>query len=497
MNNQAFGNDEFTEKLIQEVFPSNWKNPKPAEMYDLLVLGGGPGGMQSTTIARSLGAKVAIVEKTHLGGECLNAGCIPSKAMLRSSRIAADIRDAKEYGIDVSEWKINIPAIMQRVHRLQSTFAGHDSAEHFDKMGADVFLGEGKFTGDNQLEIAGQIINFKKAIIVTGTNPLPFNVPGVGPADYLTNQNVFRLSTFPKRLGVIGAGPVSCELSQAFCRFGAEVTLVTRGKRLLTTNDELATDRLQKLMTKEGLRIVFNSYVQRVEVRKNEKVIYLENGQVLTVDTILTGIGRYPNVIGLELEKAKISYDQQRGIKVNEYLQTSNPNIYAAGDVCYDYKFTHISKELAKIAVINALNGNQIKDSALIIPRCTYTDPEIGQAGPTEKEARDKGIPLDTILVELTDIDRAVIDGESVGFAKIYVKAGTDKIIGATFMARHAGEMISEATLAIASNKGLLDLARNIHPFPTQCQIFRTAAEMLLKKREKAADPSTLVGFPG
>ena len=488
MRNQEFSSDEFTKKLVQDVFPSNWKNPKPAEIYDLLVIGGGPGGMTAAMVARSFNAKVALVEKEHLGGECLTAGCIPSKALLRCSRLAADVRNASEFGVEIPDgWKVDFGTVMRRVHRLQATISPHDSAAHFQKFGLDIFFGTGCFTSPSQCEVAGQTITFKKAIVITGTQPIPLSVPGIEPSDYLTNQNVFKLSSLPRRLAVIGGGPISCELSQAFCRLGSQVTLITRGGTLLSKDDIAATERLQKTMEKEGVRIIMHSQVQRVKKRGAEKVLYLDkNNEGIVADEILVGIGRTPVVEGLGLEKGGVAYDLQKGITTNDYLQTSNPNIYAAGDVSSSYKFTHVSKELAKLAVINALHGNREKKNSLIIPWCTYTDPEIAHTGLTEKEAQDKGISLETVMVEFSDNDRALLDGETIGFFKLLVKAGSDQIIGATLMASHAGEMISEITVAVESDKGLLELAQAIHPFPTQAQIFRTAAETLLQKRKKS-----------
>lgn len=486
MVNQQLSHDQFSEKLNQDVFPSNWKNPQSAQAYDLLVVGGGPGGMTAATIARSMNAKVALVEKEHLGGECLNAGCIPSKAFIRCSRLAADIRHASEFGIDVpEEWKVNFDAVMQRVHRMQSVISPHDSAAHFQNLGVDVFFGKGCFISQNQLEVANQTLTFKKAIVATGTQPIPFRIPGIEPSDYFTNQNIFMISSLPRRLAVIGGGPISCELAQAFCRLGSQVTLITRGKNLLPKDDILATERLREVLEKEGMNVIVETQVQRIEKRGAEKILYLDrNHESIIADAILVGIGRIPAVEELGLEAAHVSYDLKKGIAVDDYLQTSHPNIYAVGDVVSRYKFTHISKELAKIAVLNALNGNHIKGNSLIVPWCTYTDPEVAHTGLTEQDAQDKGVAVESILVELADIDRAILDGETIGFAKLLVKANTDQIVGATIMARHGGEMISEISVAIATEKGLIDLAKTIHPFPTQSQILRTAAETLIKQRK-------------
>jgi pyruvate/2-oxoglutarate dehydrogenase complex dihydrolipoamide dehydrogenase (E3) component len=481
--------DELNRKFRQDIFPPDWKNPQPARLYDLVIIGGGPGGMTATTVATGLDVKVAVVEKEHFGGECLSYGCIPSKAMLRCSRVAEEVRQGKEFGLEIPQgWKVNFAAVMQRVRHLQTIISPHDSAEHFKKLGADVFFGTGYFVGPNELKVGDQSIHFKKAIIMTGTQPVPLTIPGIEETDYLTNQTIFNLSALPPRLGVIGGGPISCELAQAFLRFGSQVTLVTHAGHLLPRDDILATERLQKVLEKEGMKIFTRAEVLKIEKRGKEKILHIDQStEPVIVDEILVAIGRMPAVEDLNLESANIAYDRKKGIATNDYLQTSNPNIYAAGDVTSRYKFTHISKELSKMAVFNALYGNKEKASGLIVPWCTYTDPEVAHIGISEQEAKEQGIPIETVLVEMADIDRAILDGETTGFVKLLVKAESDQIIGATVMAAHAGDLISELGVAMACEKGLMALAQTIHPFPTQAQVFRTAAATLLKKREKVA----------
>ncbi|MBS4168606.1 mercuric reductase [Parachlamydia sp. AcF125] len=475
----------FSAQLQEDVFPLNWKNPKPVAIYDLLVVGGGPGGMTAATLAKKLDAQVAFVEKEHFGGECLSYGCIPSKAMIRSSRLVAEVCHAQQFGVEIPpNWKVNFHAVMQRVHRLQATISPHDSAEHFKKLGIDVFLGTGRFIGPNQLEVSGQIINFKKAIIATGTQPVPFEIPGLSEADYHTNQTIFSLSTLPARLGVIGGGPISCELSQAFLRFGSQVTLMTHGSHLLPKDSPMATERLRKELEREGMQIFTQTKVVRVEKKGKEKVLYLDQHSTsIPVDEILIAAGRAPVVEGLGLDQAGVSYDSHQGISTNDFLQTSNPNIYAIGDVTSKYKFTHISKELASIAVTNALKDGQEQKNALIVPWCTFTSPEIAHVGLSQEEAQERGIATEIAVVELADVDRAILDEETTGFVRLMVKKGSHAIIGADIMAEHAGDLIAQVGVAMASEKGLLALAKSIHPFPTQSQAIRTAAERLLQQQ--------------
>lgn len=483
MPKQSVPPDNFNQDLLKDVYPSNWKNPQPKEIYDLVVIGGGPGGMTAATIAAGLKATVAIIEKEHFGGECLSAGCIPSKAFLRSSRLAAEVRDAAEFGIEIPKgWNVNFPAVMQRVRRLQSTISPHDSAEHFKKLGIDVFLGAARFTDTNAVEvIGGQTLRFKKAIIATGTIPSLPAIQGLEEAGYLTNQTVFKLNSLPSRLAVIGAGPIGCELSQAFLRFGSQVTLITRGNNLLPRDDSTATERLQKVFEEEGMQIFRQTQVTRVEKKGKDKILYLDTGKVLVCDEILVAMGRVPNVEGLGLKQAGVTYDLKNGVASDDSLQTSNPNIYTVGDVGSRYKFTHISKELGKMAVLNALKEGKEKRSSMVIPWSTYTDPEIAHVGLQEKEAQENDLPVQTHIIEMKDTDRAILDGETAGFVKIHMQTDTGQILGGTIMAKHGGDMISELAVAIASQKGITALAEAIHPFPTQAEAIRTAAAGLVK----------------
>jgi pyruvate/2-oxoglutarate dehydrogenase complex dihydrolipoamide dehydrogenase (E3) component len=488
MEKQTSRAQDYKQEVLNHVFPSDWKNPKPKSVYDLIVIGGGPGGMTAAGTALGLNATVAIVEKQHFGGECFNVGCIPSKAFLRSSKCVAEIQNAADYGIEVQKgWKVNFPAVMQRVRRLQSGLAPNDSAERFKKLGADVFLGEAHFKDANTIEVGGETLRFKKAMIATGTTPVIPDIEGLEKAGYLTNQTVFDTTSLPPRLAVIGAGPIGCELSQAFLRFGSQVTLITRGKNVLPRDDSTACERLQKVLEKEGMQILFHTQVKRVEKKGKEKILYLDNGKELTAEEILIGVGRLPAVEGLDLEKAGVKYDIKNGIASDDFLQTSNPNIYSVGDVGSRYKFTHMSVELAKLAVQNALKDGHAKKSSLVVPWSTYTDPEVAHVGLQEREAQEKGIALQTFIIEMKDTDRAVLDGETVGFVKIHAHVDTGQILGGTIMAKHAGEMISELTTAIAGQKGIAAIAEAIHPFPTQAEAIRADAIGLVKELANAS----------
>ncbi|MBW4489214.1 MAG: mercuric reductase [Trichocoleus desertorum ATA4-8-CV12] len=479
--------DAYNQALVEQVHPPNWENPQPAASYNLVVIGGGTAGLVAAAGAAGLGAKVALVEKHLMGGDCLNVGCVPSKCMIRSARVVADLKAAEQYGIHVPEdVEVNFSGVMERLRRLRAEISPHDSAQRFQELGVDVFLGAAKFADANSIEVAGQTLRFKQAVIATGTRPIEPAIPGLAEAGYLTNENVFSLTQRPQRLAVVGGGPIGCELAQTFRRLGSEVVLFHKHSHLLDREDESASEIIQRTFIAEGVQLVLSAQVQRVEAADGGKVIHYESeGQAgsLMVDEILVGAGRVPNVEGLELERVGVKYDQHQGVWVNDHLQTTNSRIYAAGDICMDWKFTHAADAAARIVIQNALFLGRKKLSSLTMPWVTYTDPEIAHVGLYEQQAQAQGIKLDTYLVPLEEVDRAIADGETAGFAKIHVKHGSDKIVGATIVARHAGEMISEVTLAMVGNLGLKAIATTIHPYPTQAEVIRKVADAYNRTR--------------
>jgi pyruvate/2-oxoglutarate dehydrogenase complex dihydrolipoamide dehydrogenase (E3) component len=478
--------DEYNQSLVNHLHPADWVNPTPAALYDLVVIGAGTAGLITAAGAAGLGAKVALIEKYLMGGDCLNVGCVPSKAIIRSSRVAATIQRADQFGIRVpAGLDIDFPAVMQRMRQLRAGISHHDSAHRYQNtFGADVFLGEGRFSGPDTVEVAGQTLRFKKAVIATGARAAQPAIPGLAEAGYLTNETVFNLIERPQRLAVIGGGPIGCELAQAFQRLGTEVVLLHKNAHLLDREDADAAEMIQKRFVQEGIRLILPVKLQRVERQGDAKVIFYDsNGQSgsVTVDEILVGAGRAPNVEGLNLNSVAVQYDTRKGIVVNDYLQTTNPKIYAAGDVCSAWKFTHAADATARIVIKNTLFSpfglGQYKLSSLVMPWATYTDPEIAHVGLYEHEATAKGIAVTTFTIPLSSVDRAVVDSETEGFVKIHVKKGTDTIIGATIVAADAGNMISEITLAMVNQVGLGKIASVIHPYPTQAEAIRKAAD--------------------
>ncbi|RMF89895.1 MAG: mercuric reductase, partial [Nitrospinota bacterium] len=342
------------------------------------------------------------------------------------------------------------------------------------------------FSGPETVEVGDKILRFKKAVIATGARPVDPPIPGLAEAGYLTNETVFSLTRRPRRLAVIGGGPIGCELAQAFCRLGCEVTLLHRGNHILHREDADAAEIIQQAFLREGIRLVLGCTIEQVRGSNGEKRLQVSvqgKRDEVVVDEILVGAGRAPNVEGLNLEGVGVEYDRQRGVVVNDYLQTTNPRIYAAGDICMSHKFTHAADAAARIVIQNALFGGRKRLSRLTIPWCTYTDPEVAHVGLSEHEAQQRGVATETFVRPFHEVDRAITDGEEEGFVKILVAKGSDRILGATIVARHAGEMIGELTLAMVTRTGLKTLATVIHPYPTQAEAIRQVADTYNRTR--------------
>lgn len=478
--------DRYNQELIKNLHPADWVNPEPAPRYDMVVIGGGTAGLVTAAGAGLFGAKVALIEKHLLGGDCTNVGCVPSKTMIRSARVVADMQYAQEFGISTPEHiNIDFPAVMERLRRIRAEISPNDSAERFhQEFGVDVFFGDARFSSADTVEVARKTLRFKKAAIATGSSPSTPSIPGLDSVGYLTNETVFSLSEKPNRLAVIGGGYIGCELAQTFQRLGTSVFILQKGSRLLTREDKSAAEIIQKVFVREGIQLILSANIQRIEQQDGEKVIYYEvdgREQILKVDEILVASGRSPNVENLNLEKVGVKYNQKQGVIVNDYLQTTNPRIYAVGDVCMKWQFTHAADAAARIVIQNALFAifglGRKKLSSLIMPWCIFTDPEVAHVGMYPQEAEDKGLEVDTFCVPLNKVDRAIVDGETEGFAKVYIQKGKGKILGATIVSRHAGEMIGEFTLAMTNKLKIGAIAKTIHPYPTQADVIRKAAD--------------------
>ncbi len=477
--------DEFNEELINNVHPPQWQNPTPSGRYNLVIIGAGTAGLVTAAIASALGAKVALIERHLMGGDCLNVGCVPSKGVIRAAKAWNAVKEATKFGLHVPpNLERDFGKAMARMRKLRAKISHVDSAHRYTKLGVDVYVGNGQFTGSDTVEVNGTTLQFSKAVICTGARAAAPPIPGLEDAGYLTNETVFSLTDLPPRIGIIGAGPIGCEMAQSFARFGSEVFLFERSDHVLPREDSDAAAVVQAQMKEDGVQFVFDSQVQSIEQRNNDKVIkYETNGtmQEIVVDEILVGVGRAPNVEGLGLEKMGVEFDPRSGVKVNARLQTTNPKIYAAGDICFPFKFTHTADALAQIVIQNALFPHPLglgyaSTENLIIPWATYTQPEIAHVGMYEQDARNKGIEIDTFTFHLNEVDRAILDGEDEGFARVHVKKGTDQILGATIVASHAGDMISEYTVAMKGGLGLNTIAGTIHPYPTQAEVIKKTA---------------------
>ena len=450
--------------------------------FDVLIVGGGPAGLLTAYLAATLGAKVALIERNLLGGQCFNVGCVPSKTIIRTSRLYAQMRTAENFGAQVpSGINVDFDVAMERMRRVRARISRYRcSAQRLSSMGVDVYFGEARFAGPKTVVVEGQTLRFKKALIATGARPKFPSVPGLADAGFLTNDNVFNLTECPRRLLVIGGGPLGCELAQALCRLGSHVTIAQSDPMFLGKEERDAAQILSDALVRDGIEIHLNTQVINVRLEGKQKLVDLvrdDSKDTVAVDEILVGIGSVPNVEGMNLQAAGVKYDSEAGIPTNDFLQTTNPRIYAAGDVCSEHKFPHIEAAAARIVVRNALFCGRKRLSKLAIPWCTYTDPEIAHVGLYVREARAKGIPVKTFTVLMHDVDRAISDGEEEGFVKIHVKEGTDKILGATVVASHAGDMINEISLAMSAGIGLRALARVNQPYPTQSNAIKMAAD--------------------
>ena len=467
--------------------PAGWRNPVPRGAYHLLVIGAGPAGLVAARAAARLGAKVALIERHRLGGDCLNTGCVPSKTLIRTARLYAEMRNAELYGArPPDEVRVDFGAAMQRVRRVRERISHVDSVARVVEDGVELYFGSARFIGSDTVEVDGTRLQFKKALIATGSRSTIPRIEGLADAGFLTNESVFDLTALPSRLMVIGGGPIGCELAQAFARFGARTVIAHNEPLFLPKEERDAAQMVSDALARDGVEIHLNSEVVRVRCEGERKFVdLLSAGHLSTVevDAILTGIGREPCVQGLDLDAAGVACDASGGVQVDDFLRTSNPRIYAAGDVCLEHKFTDTAGASARIALRNALFPGRKRMSALTIPWCTYTDPEIAHVGLYVRQANERGIPVRTFTVPMHTVDRAIADGEEDGFAKIHVRDGSDRILGATVVASHAGEMINGVSLAMVAGVGLRTLADVIHAYPTQAEAFKMAADAYTSTR--------------
>jgi pyruvate/2-oxoglutarate dehydrogenase complex dihydrolipoamide dehydrogenase (E3) component len=466
---------------------SPWKRRQVRGRYHLLVVGGGPAGLSAAQEAARHGAKVALIERNRIGGTCLHQGCIPSKTLIRAAALYREMRDAAQFGARTpGELGEDFAAAMERVRRVRARLSARDSAENVAAAGIDVCFGEARFAGGDAVEVHGERVSFETALIATGARPVRPAIPGLEAAGYLTYETVFDLTERPRRLLVLGGGPIGCELAQAFARLGSQVTLVQIEPMFLSQEERDAAQLLSDALARDGIAIHLDTRTSAVRVEQNEKLVDLVREgttHTVTVDQILVGVGTTPNVQGLNLEAAGVAYDDAKGVLVDDFLRTTNRHIFSAGDVCTENKFPHFESTAGRIVVENALFLGRQRLSAEAVPWCTFTDPEIAHIGMYVTEARNESIPVKTFTILMHEVDRAIVDGEEEGFVKLHVDESTGKLLGATVVARHAGDLINEISLAMSAGLDLHALARVNQPYPTQSQAIKMAAEAYVRSR--------------
>ncbi|MDM8535920.1 dihydrolipoyl dehydrogenase [Desulfobacterales bacterium HSG17] len=456
--------------------------PKPEKFdYNLVVLGAGSAGLVTSYIAAAVRAKVALIEKHKMGGDCLNTGCVPSKALIRSGKILSYVRRAKEFGFKDGHINYDFSEVMDRVHRVIKKIEPHDSLERYTELGVECISGEAKISSPYTVEVNGKTLSTKNIVIATGARPFVPPIPGLDKVKYLTSDNIWELKELPNRFVILGGGPIGCELTQAFSRLGANVIQVEMFSRIMGREDEEISALMKEKFEKEGIQVLTEHRAKEVVVENNSKVLICEHkgkDVLIGFDEILVAVGRAPNTKGFGLEELGVEISKTGTIETNELLQTNFPNIFCAGDVAGPYQFTHTASHQAWYASVNALFGTfkTFKADYRVIPWATYTDPEVARVGLNELEAKEKSIEYEVTKYEIDDLDRAIADSEDHGFVKVLTKPGTDKILGVTIAGTHASDIIAEYILAMKNNIGLNKILGTIHIYPTLAEANKAAA---------------------
>ena len=474
--------DQFLESLVH---PPGWQNPPSQGTFDFVVIGGGTAGLVSAVGAASLGARVALIERARLGGDCLNTGCVPSKAILRTARAIGELRRADALGIRISGVDIDFAAVMLRMRRRRANLAVNDSAQRLTRLGIQVFFGDASFVSAREIAVGSQKLRFTRAAIATGSRPAVPPIDGLSHTPYLTNETVFDLTERPDRLLVIGAGAIGCEMSQAFARLGSRVTVFDQARRVLANDDPDASLLVQRALTSDGVQFELGTVITHVSQADGRSIVHFRRSpdgrqEQLAGDRLLVATGRATNIEGLDLARAGIQAGP-KGVVVNERLRTSNRRVYAAGDVCSRLQFTHVADASARIVIQNALFFGRRRVSELTIPWCTYTDPEVAHVGLSADDAEKRTPDVETISVPLSDVDRAVLDDEEQGFVRVHHERG--RLLGCTIVATHAGEMIGQATDAIRRGATIDDFSSTIYVYPTQVEALRKAGDAYRRTR--------------
>jgi pyruvate/2-oxoglutarate dehydrogenase complex dihydrolipoamide dehydrogenase (E3) component/uncharacterized membrane protein YdjX (TVP38/TMEM64 family) len=457
-------------------------HPKPARFdRNLVVIGAGSGGLVSAYIAAAVKAKVTLIEKHKMGGDCLNTGCVPSKALIRSARFLAQTRRAAEFGFKSASAEFEFSQVMERVRRVIETVEPHDSVERYSGLGVEVIEGEAMIRSPYEVEVNGQTLTTRNIIVATGARPFVPPIPGLERIDYLTSDNLWELRELPGRLLVLGGGPIGCELAQCFARFGSRVTIVEMAPRLLIREDEDVAVQVTAQFQAEGINVLSGHTAKSFETVDGKGVLTAEyQGEAVSIpfDRVLVAVGRLANTSGFGLEELGVRISERRTVEANEFLQTNFPNIYVCGDVTGPYQFTHVAAHQAWYAAVNALFGlfRKFKVDYSVIPFATFTDPEVARVGLNELEAKEQGVAYEVTSYGLDDLDRAIADSEAHGFVKVLTVPGKDRILGATITGEHAGDLIAEFVTAMRYRLGLNKILGTIHIYPTWTEANKYAA---------------------
>jgi pyruvate/2-oxoglutarate dehydrogenase complex dihydrolipoamide dehydrogenase (E3) component len=455
-------------------------------VYNVVVIGAGTAGLVTAAGTAGLGGRVALIERNLMGGDCLNFGCVPSKALISSARLIQQIREAEKWGLDRQLPQFAFEKILERMRGRRAKIAPNDSQDRFESLGVDVFRGEAHFISPHEIEVDGQRLRAKNFVIATGSRAAIPRIEGIDRIPYFTNETIFdELKEKPESMIVLGGGPIGCELGQAFARLGVKIDIAQSGAELLPREDRDVAEFMQARFVAEEISVRSNAITKHVSKRDDKIVLEFREGEPIAAETMLIAAGRTPTLHALNAEAAGVDYDEY-GVNVNAYLQTSQSHIYAAGDIANRLKFTHTADFTARTVVRNILMPSQFlrqKVDWSVVPWCTYTDPEVAHVGLGEKEAKQKNVEYDLFVVPLEDIDRAVVESEELGFAKILTARGSDKILGATIVAPHAGDLLHEFVLAMKASIGLSTIALTIHAYPTFAELARKAGDKYNKTR--------------
>jgi pyruvate/2-oxoglutarate dehydrogenase complex dihydrolipoamide dehydrogenase (E3) component len=472
--------------LLSHVRPPGWTSPAPLPRYDLVVIGGGTAGLVTAAGAAGLGATVALIERDRLGGDCLNTGCVPSKTLLAAAHAAAAIARGAPLGIHATLDAVDFGAVMARVRATRAAIAPHDAAARFAGLGVHVFFGAAAFTSPSSVDVNGARLSFSRAVIATGARPAMPAIDGLHGAAALTSESIFELSEQPRRLAILGGGAVGCELAQAFARLGTRVYLLEAAPRLLPREDADAADVIRAALQRDGVTVMTGATAHHAVRRDEGWQLTITRGAIgdtLEADHVLVAAGRRANTEGLALAVAGVNTDASGRVKVNDFLRTANRRIYAAGDVCLPWQFTHAADWSARLVIRNALFAGRARVSALVLPRATFTDPELASIGVTTEDAQAEGTPVTAFEVPFDTVDRAVTDARTRGFLRVLVRAGSDRIVGATIVGARAGELVSEIAVAMRAGMGLAGLSNVVHPYPGYADAIRRAADACNRTR--------------